>query len=66
MPNDSIIERGVVDLAHTQAVGNHRLTVRTTIGDNVSGVEELRVTNHADCAAVVVGEKHLASENPLM
>jgi hypothetical protein len=57
---------GVVDLAQRQTVWHHRLPVWFAVGDDVGGIEQLRVMKAADGTAVVVGPQDACPEDGLM
>ena len=52
---DVRVERRVMDLAHRQAVGDDRLASLVAIGENVSCIEQRRVTQGAHGASSLVG-----------
>ncbi|MGI8869592.1 MAG: hypothetical protein ACR2F6_12250 [Mycobacteriales bacterium] len=59
---DVAVVRRVVDLAEGQAVGDHRLTARMSVGQDAGGVEELAVADPAHRAARLEGHHDLAGE----
>ena len=60
--NDVGVERGVMQLAEREAVGNHRLTERVDIREDVGGLQQLVMAEPADGAALLVGAEHALGE----
>jgi hypothetical protein len=60
-----LVVRGVMDLAHCEAVRHHGLTAER-VGKNVCGIEQRRVLEPANCALRLVRAQHLTSEDRLV
>lgn len=60
------VERGMVQLAKGQAVGNRRFTFRMAIGEDVRAVEQLPMTKTANCARFSVRPEHSCAKAMLM
>lgn len=56
----------MVDLAHTQSVRNRWYASIVRIGENVGCIQQLRVSESADGAAVLICVENLAPELSLM
>lgn len=66
MPRILFVERGVVELAHRQAVGHDGLTVGPSVFDDVRGIQQLVVSDLANSAPPFVREQHLSAEHSLV
>src|SRR2546425_4056084 len=64
--DDVAVKCGVVKLAEREAVGNHWLTERVAIREDVSGLQQLVVAEPADGTALLVGAEHTLAKAPLM
>jgi hypothetical protein len=52
------VERGVVELAQRQSIGNDRIPLRCPIGNDVSSVEQLGMVQTAHGAALAARAEH--------
>src|SRR6266852_7034217 len=60
------VQGGVVELAEREAVGNDRLPQGMAVREDVSGFQQLVMTEPADGAALLVGAEHTLAKAPLV
>ena len=65
-PHEIAIVGGVVNLAQSNAIRNHGITVRFGITDDMSSVKQLRVLQAAHCARSRVRIQNLLSKDWLV
>src|SRR5256885_9292351 len=59
---DVSVERGVVNLAERETIGNHRVAPRMAVGKDVRSLEKLGVAQHAHRAALPVRAQDPSAE----
>src|SRR5262249_33255818 len=64
--DDVVIERGMMQLAECQAVGNHRLPAGMSVWQDVGGVQQLVVTKPADGAALAISAEYTLAKAALV
>jgi len=64
--DDVGVERGVMQLAEREAVGNHRLAERVNIRKDVSGPQQFVMAESADGAALLVSTEHALAKATLV
>jgi hypothetical protein len=65
-PHEIAIVGGVVDLAQSNPVGNHGITIRFGITDDMSCIKQLSMPQSAHCARSRVRIQNLLSKDWLM
>jgi len=64
--DDVGVERGVMQLAEREAVGNHRLVEQVNIRKGVGGLQQRVMAEPTDGAALLVGTEHALTKAPLV